>query len=167
MENGQELKRLCELMNDENHIFRQLLKMEKLKNGLIITQKVEELKKVSEEEEKYLDEVYIKEKERETIIDKLFNKYKLNSEKVLTVLLKALPSEENNVKQELKRQKSELIRNIKDLKKINTVNNKLLMDSIKFFNYINSSVQSIESISYANVNGRSVFNKAQIINRQV
>lgn len=167
MDNGQDLKRLCELMDDEIYIFRQLLKIEKLKNSLIINQQIEELKKITAEEERYLDEVAKKEKERETIVERLFRKYRVDSEKVLSSLIKVLPEDAVNIKQELKRQKCELIRNIKDLKKMNTINNKLLMDSIKFFNYAVNSLQTIESITYTNGSERNEYNKAQIIDRQV
>jgi len=167
MDNGRELKRLCKLMNDEIYIFRQLLKIEKLKNSLIINQEIDELKKITAEEEKYLDEVAEKEKERESIVERLFRKYKVNSEKVLSTLIKILPDDVGDIKQELKQQKCELIRSIKDLKKMNVINNQLLMDSIKFFNYAVNSLQSIESITYTNGSEKNEYNKAQIIDRQV
>ncbi len=167
MDNGRELKRLCKLMNDEIYIFRQLLKIEKLKNSLIINQEIDELKKITAEEEKYLDEVAEKEKERESIVERLFRKYKVNSEKVLSTLIKILPDDVGDIKQELKQQKCELIRSIKDLKKMNVINNQLLMDSIKFFNYAVNSLQSIESITYTNGSEKNKYNKAQIIDRQV
>ncbi len=169
MENRNELKRLCELMEDEIYIFRQLLKIEKMKNSLIINQEIEELKKVTDEEEKYLDEVAMKEKERESIVEKLFQKYKVNSERVLTALLKVLPDNVNDIKQELRKQKCELIRNIKDLKKINSINNKILMDSIKFFNYAVNTLQSVDTITYTNGkdNRNEYISKSHLIDRQI
>ncbi len=139
---------LTRIFDEEIHNFKQLLKYEKLKNNVIIRQEVDKLKKLSREEEDILDNVAKLEEEREHIVDDLFKKYKINSEKVLSSLLKILPEDKDNYKNIIKEKKNELIRNIKDLKKINNTNNRLLSDSIKFFNYAVSSIQDIDPAVY-------------------
>ncbi|MBN1898542.1 MAG: flagellar export chaperone FlgN [Spirochaetes bacterium] len=164
---GKNLERLSRLLNDEITIFQELLKIEKLKNAHIVNQDIDDIKKLTENEEMFLDQVAKKEKERETIAEKLFQKYRIKSHRVLSALLEEIPEEENEIKNMIKKQKKELVRNIKDLKKINAINSRLLMDSIKFFNQAAHSLQNVEAITYSNGKNKKNYNQARIIDRQV
>ena len=143
---------LTRILDEEILNFSQLLKFEKLKNRVIIKQEVDKLKQLSFAEEEILDNVAKLEEKREQVVDFLFKEYDINSEKILSSLLKALPDDKNEYKKDIKHKKNELIRNIKDLKKMNKLNNKLLMDSVKFFSYAVNSIQEIDSVVY-NKNG--------------
>lgn len=142
------LEKLVKVLDEEISDFKQLLKYEKLKNEVIINQEVERLKQLSTDEEEILDEVATLEKERENIVNALFKEYNHKADKVLTSLIKILPTDKKDYKEDLKKKKDELTRNIKDLKKINIINNKLLMDSIKFFSYAVNSIQELDSVTY-------------------
>lgn len=142
------LKHLCKNLSEENYIFKQLLKIESLKNTVIINQDIEELKKITEEEKKYLNDIEAKEKERDNLVEALFEKYKINNERVLSVLINNLGDESSEEKSILKKEREELLRNIKELKKINEINNHLLEESIKFFSSIIESFQKADSITY-------------------
>ncbi|MBU1075761.1 MAG: flagellar protein FlgN [Spirochaetes bacterium] len=142
------LEKLARIMDEEINDFKQLLEYEKLKNKVIINQEVDKLKQLSSEEEDILEEINKLEEERESIVNRLYKEYDLKSEKVLSSLIKVLPSEDDSVKNVLTVKKNELIRNIKDLKKINLINNKLLMDSVKFFSYAVNSIQEMDTLTY-------------------
>lgn len=146
--NRKNLDDLTTILDEEIFNFKQLLKYEKVKNDVIIKQEVEKLKQLSHDEEEILDKVAKLEEKREHLVDNLFQEYNINSEKILSSLIKILPADEDNYKDVIKEKKNELIRNIKDLKKINGTNNKLLMDSIKFFSYAVNSIQDIDSTIY-------------------
>jgi len=138
---------LTKIMDQEIQNFKQLLKYEKLKNSVIINHEIEKLKKLSSDEEEILDKVVELEKEREIVVKELYKKYHVKEKKVLSSLLKVLP-DDDNTKDDLKEKKNELVRNIKDLKRINEINNKLMKDSIKFFNYAVNSIQELDAGIY-------------------
>ncbi len=144
------LERLSRILDDQISDFKQLLKYEKLKNEVIINQEVDKLKQLTSNEEDILDEVARLEEQREDIVSTLFKEYDSKSEKVLSALIKILPSDDEEYKKDLQRKKDELIMNIKDLKKINIINNKLLLDSIKFFSYAVNSIQEMDTVTYNN-----------------
>lgn len=146
--NNIELQHLTELLDDEIYIFKQLLKYEKIKNEVIINHDIKKLKNLSQDEEDFLEKVEEIEKERENLVVKLFDEYDVNSKMILSELLNKLPERDYKYKHIISQKKDELVRNIKDLKKINTINNKLLMDSIKFFHYVTSSLQGAEKVTY-------------------
>jgi len=106
------------------------------------------LEEITEEEEKYVEQIAEKEKIREIAVSKLFKKYKIDKDKIFTSLIKTLPNDKSDIRYELMSKKNELVRNIKDLKTINSLNNRLLMDTIKFFNYTVNSLKSINDITY-------------------
>lgn len=161
------LEHLTKLLDDEIYIFKQLLKYEKLKNEVIINQDVKKLKNLSKDEEGFLEQVEEIEEEREDLVVKLFEEYNINSKQILTALLEHLPKDDDQYKVILNEKKDELIRNIKDLKKINTINNKLLMDSVKFFHYTISSLQGSEGITYTqNGNVPNDHEKSWLINKR-
>lgn len=159
------LDRLARILDDEINDFKQLLKYEKLKNEVIIKQEIDQLKKLTEDEEAILDEVAELEKEREKVVESLFKEFNTNSDKVLSDLIKKLPSDTDEYKEDLKKKKNELIRNIKDLKHLNVINNKLLMDSIKFFSYAVNSIKEMDTVTY-NHDGSMPKDNSWLINKQ-
>jgi hypothetical protein len=160
---NEDIKKLCKILNEENFIFKQLLKIETLKNELIIKQDIEKLKELTEEEKKYLNNIELKEKERDLIVDSIFERYQINNEKVLTVLINNLPEDNKEEIDLIKKEREELLKNIKDLKKINEINNKLLSESIKFFNSVIKSLDSSDNITYH----RSNTGKVHLIDQKV
>ncbi len=157
---------LTGIMDEEIYNFKQLLKYEKVKNKVIIMQEIDKLKELSKDEEELLDKVAKLEDKREYIVNTLYKKYNITSNKVLSSIIKVIPEEKKDYKNILAEKKSELVRNIKDLKKINEINNKLLSDSIKFFNFAVNSIQDIDPAVYnhngimpKDHDGRSVINK--------
>ncbi len=158
---------LEKILDEEIYNFKQLLKYEKLKNSVIINQEVEKLKQLSSDEEEILDRVADLEEKREHVVDDLFTEYSVNSEKVLSSLIKSLPDKENDYKDVLKKKKNELVRNINDLKKINEINNKLLMDSIKFFSYAVNSIQEMDAVVYDKDGSMPTdYENSRVINKQ-
>ena len=158
---------LTKILDEEIYNFKQLLKYEKLKNSVIINQEVEKLKQLSSDEEEILDKVAKLEEERENVVGGLFKEYSINSEKVLSSLIKNLPENENNFKDTLRKKKDELVSNIKDLKRINEINNRLLMDSAEFFNYAANCIQDMDSVVY-DKNGTmpSDYESSRVINKR-
>lgn len=156
---------LSRILDEEIYSFRQLLKYEKLKNTVIIKQEADKLKQLSQDEEEILNKVAELEEEREDIVNHLFEKYNLTTDKALSALIEKLSK--NDHKERISEKRIELIRNIKDLKNVNEVNNKLLTDSIQFFNYAVNSIQDIDSVVY-NKNGSmpKEYDNSWVINKK-
>ena len=165
--NNKNIDSLTKIMDEEISNFKQLLKYEKLKNDVIINQEAEKLKQLTYDEEEILDKVAHLEKKRGHIVENLFKEYDVNSDKVLSSLIKVLPDTDKNYKEIISKQKEELMQNIKDLKKINKINNKLLEDSIDFFNYAVNSIQDIDKVVY-DKNGTTPkdFDNSWLINKR-
>lgn len=148
--NNDDLEKLAKYMDQEIDFFRQLQKYENLKVDVIIKQDVDELKGLSRMEEKLLERIEEVEKERENVVCSLFDKYEINSKKILSNLLRQLPDGENEYREQLSKKKEELVHCIRNLKSLNSMNNKLLQDSITFFNYTLNSIKNNNTITYNN-----------------
>ncbi len=148
MKDDKNLEKLTKILEEEITLFQELLKFEKIKNMSIINQDIKKIKELSENEEKYLEDVEKIEEERERIVSTLFIQYNVKDKKELTALVKALPEEKEVIKKRIINYKNELVSYIKDLKVINQLNNKLLKDSIEFFNEALNSFKEIDSYTY-------------------
>ncbi len=144
---NEKLVRLTRMLEEEITLFQELLKFEKIKNESIVKQDIEKIKELTTNEEEYIETVEKLEEERERLVITLFNEYNIKDEKKLNNLLKVLP-DNISIKKRLEDYKDELIKHIKDLKKINEINNKLLKESVEFFNYAVNSLQEVDSFTY-------------------
>ncbi len=167
MEKDKNLVKLTRILEEEVTIFQELLKFEKIKNISIINQDIEKIKNISSDEEKYLNDVEKIEVEREKIVSYIFNKYNIKEKKVLQKLVELLPEEENSLKKSIMNYRDELVRYIKDLKTINTINNKLLKESVEFFNYAMNSLQEVDTYTYTREGqtGKSENDIAMVVNQ--
>lgn len=144
----EELDRLVRYLESEIHFFRELEKYESLKSDVIVKQDVDGLRDLTKMEEGVLERIENAEKERENIVRHLFDKYDIKTKKILTNLLNQLPETAGDYREVISRKKEELVGCIRDLKNLNSMNNKLLKDSISFITYTLNSIRGSDTVIY-------------------
>ncbi len=145
--NTQLVEQLIMVLDRENSIYEDLLKISKNKTNSIVEGKVAELDSIVKMEQTLILQIGKLESLREDLTEKISKEVELDTTKL--TILELVKRVETNLGEKLKRYQSKLNTTLKDIKDANELNSKLIKNSLE---YINFSLNLISDTGVANNN---------------
>lgn len=151
---GNLVKELIEVLEQENKVYEDILKISKNKTSVIVEGKVKELENIVKLEQSLVLQMARLEGQRESIVDKVSQSLKIDAaDLTITELAKHLENEEAR---KLKWVQDKLGNTLKELKDTNELNTKLIQNSLEYINF------SVNLLSDASSGSNNYGNTGQV-----
>ncbi|PYG89110.1 FlgN protein [Ruminiclostridium sufflavum DSM 19573] len=138
-------KQLADVLNQENEIYETLSKISNNKTELVVGGKVNELENITRIEQSLVIKIAKLEDDREKLVDKLCALLGARAEDItISALVERLGQDQAD---ELKACQAKIINTIKNLKKTNDLNAKLIKNSLEYIDFSINMMTSIDTVN--------------------
>ena len=127
------INELIDVIEQENRVYDDILKISKNKTGIIVEGKVTELESIVKLEQSLVLQMSRLENQREALVDKMSGVLKMKPEDItITGLARQLEADQAR---KLKHVQDKLVYTLKELKNTNELNSKLIKNSLDYINF--------------------------------
>lgn len=126
---------LIKYLDEEITLCKELEFLENKKTEIMLKKDLNLLNNISMKEEGYSKKLDQIEEERQKLSTLIGRKLLITNDITLSKLIKSLPSNKNDISTELKKRGEVLKETVIRLKKVNNINNSILEDSLKYFDF--------------------------------
>ena len=121
---------LIKVLKSEEEIYSKILKVSNKKTEMIADENIEEIEKISKQEEEYIKQARLLEYKREDYITAI--EKSLNIEKISDISSLLNYVKDEDLKKELKDTQIDFNNTLGELKKVNLINNTLIKDALEY-----------------------------------
>ena len=143
---------LIKVLKSEEEIYSKILKVSNKKTEMIADENIEEIEKISKQEEEYIKEARLIEYKREDQITAIEKSLDIESISDISSLLNYVDDEK--IKIQLTETQKTFTNTLNELKRVNSMNNTLIQDALEYINLnLNLMTQASTDGTYGNKSG--------------
>lgn len=139
------IKKLTDILNNENDIYETLLKISNNKKELIVSGKVSELENIVKIEQSLIIKIAKLEDQREKTVESLSSVLGKKPEDITVSELVTRLGQQDSM--ELKACQDKILKNINSLKEANELNSKLIKNSLEYIDFSINMMTSVGTVT--------------------